>query len=95
MYKNTSESGEHVYIIQIQHGQIGMKGTWYSKNSDYEKAFNHFLEKVDKNKCISIFDENGMGLYIHIGPGMTVMFMTKEMENRLQLQASSRIVQPR
>lgn len=78
MYYNDKKCGPHVYYIQVQYGQIGMSGTWFTRKTDYENAYKEFLDVIKTERSISIFDENGMGLYIHVGPGMILMFMNDD-----------------
>lgn len=84
MYINKPEPNSIKYIIQIQTGPVAFGGTWYSFRDQYQDAFEELLKIIEQDKALVIFDENGMGLFIHIGPGMVIMFMTQLMHEKLK-----------
>ena len=86
MHKNKAETHSTRYIIQVQHGPLAFSGTWFSPYEEYELALDEFLDIISCDKGIAIQNDDGMGMYIEIGPGMVVMFMTEDMAEKIRLR---------
>jgi hypothetical protein len=87
MHINQAMDHSTVYYVQVQHGAISFKGTWFSEYQDYDQAYQQFLKIIQKHKSIAIKTDQEVGLYIHIGPGMILLFMSVQMNQHAEQRA--------
>ena len=83
---NKKQEGDTKYIVQISTGNMITRVNWYHYHDDYELAYKEFLDQIQVYKELAFYGDDEMGIYIHVGPGTLIMFMSEKMAEKAALQ---------